>query len=293
MYSICYFKCQFCAFSKGKLSENLRGRPYDLGLDEIAGRVREAWERGATEVCMQGGIHPSYTGATYLSICRAVKKAAPGIHVHAFSPLEVLQGAKTLGVSIVDFLAELKGAGLGTLPGTAAEILDDEVRAVLCPDKINTAQWLEVMGTTHRAGLRSTATVMFGHIDRYDHWARHIMRIRETVLMHAVARLSLHERIANVQVSWVKLGKAGIRACLKAGVNDLGGTLMDETISRSAGASHGHEMTPQAMEALILGAGRVPRLRTTLYTDASSERRSAAFCAAARRKEVFVEHSFG
>jgi len=330
LYSICYFKCQFYAFSKGKLSENLRGRPYDLGLDEIAGRVREAWERGATEVCMQGGIHPSYTGATYLSICRAVKKAAPGIHVHAFSPLEVFQGAKTLGVSIVDFLAELKGAGLGMLPGTAAEILDDEVRAVLCPDKINTAQWLEVMGTAHRAGLRSTATVMFGHIDRYDHWTRHIMRIRdlqsetggftefvplpfvhmeapiylkgrsrrgptfrETVLMHAVARLSLHERIANVQVSWVKLGEAGIRACLKAGVNDLGGTLMDETISRSAGASHGHEMTPQAMEALILGAGRVPRLRTTLYTDASSERRSAAFCAAARRKEVFVEHSFG
>lgn len=328
--NICYFKCQFCAFSKGKLSENLRGRPYDLGLDEIAGRAREAWERGATEVCMQGGIHPSYTGATYLSICRAVKKAAPDIHVHAFSPLEVFQGAKTLDVPISDFLAELKRVGLGTLPGTAAEILDDEVRAVLCPDKINAAQWLDVMRAAHCAGLRSTATIMFGHIDRYDHWARHILRIRElqsetggftefvplpfvhmeapiylkgrsrkgptfreTVLMHAVARLSLHERIGNVQASWVKLGEAGIRACLRAGVNDLGGTLMDETISRSAGASHGHEMTPQAMENLISAVGRIPRLRTTLYTDASSERRATAFCAAQQGNERSVERFFG
>lgn len=318
--NICYFKCQFCAFSKGKLSENLRGRPYDLGLDEIAGRVREAWQRGATEVCMQGGIHPSYTGATYLAICRAVKDAAPDMHVHAFSPLEVFQGAKTLGVPLADFLAELKQAGLGTLPGTAAEILDDEVRAILCPDKINTAQWLEVMGAAHRAGLRSTATIMFGHVDRYDHWARHILRVRdlqsetggftefvplpfvhmeapiylkgrsrkgptfrETILMHAVARLALHKSISNVQASWVKLGEAGIRACLQAGVNDLGGTLMDETISRSAGASHGHEMTPQAMEALIEHLGRVPRLRTTLYADASVERRHVAFDAAAQR----------
>ncbi|ACI92142.1 FO synthase [Afipia carboxidovorans OM5] len=328
--NICYFKCQFCAFSKGKLSENLRGRPYDLGLDEITGRVREAWERGATEVCMQGGIHPAYTGETYLSICHAVKRAAPDIHVHAFSPLEVFQGAKTLGIPVVDFLGELKRAGLGTLPGTAAEVLDDEVRAVLCHDKINTAQWLDVMRTAHRAGLRSTATIMFGHIDRYDHWARHILRIRdlqsetggftefvplpfvhmeapiylkgrsrkgptfrETVLMHAVARLVLHERIANVQASWVKLGEAGVRACLKAGVNDLGGTLMDETISRSAGASHGHEMTPQAMEMLISGAGRTPRLRTTLYADASSERRTTAFRAARQRNEMAVERCFG
>jgi FO synthase len=326
--NICYFKCQFCAFSKGKLSENLRGRPYDLGLDEIAGRVREAWQRGATEVCMQGGIHPAYTGATYLSICRAVKEAVPDIHVHAFSPLEVFQGAKTLGVSVADFLAELKRAGLGTLPGTAAEILDDEVRAVLCPDKINTAQWLEVMRAAHRAGLRSTATIMFGHIDRYDHWARHILRIRdlqsetggftefvplpfvhmeapiylkgrsrkgpsfrETVLMHAVARLSLHRRIANVQASWVKLGEAGMRACLKAGVNDLGGTLMDETISRSAGASHGQEMTPQMMEALITAAGRSPRLRTTLYANASGERRMAAFRAAQQTHETLIERA--
>lgn len=321
--NICYFKCQFCAFSKGKMSENLRGKPYDLGLDEISGRVREAWERGATEVCMQGGIHPSYTGAHYLAVCRAVKTAAPDMHVHAFSPLEVFQGAKTLGMPVAEFLVELKRAGLGTLPGTAAEILDDEVRAILCPDKINTAQWLEVMGTAHRAGLRSTATIMFGHVDRYEHWARHLLRIRdlqsetggftelvplpfvhmeapiylkgrsrkgptfrETVLMHAVSRLVLHQRIDNVQASWVKLGESGVRACLEAGVNDLGGTLMDETISRSAGASHGHEMTPQAMEGLIVSLGRVPRLRTTLYTDTSEERRLCAFEAAARLSAI-------
>jgi FO synthase len=321
--NICYFKCQFCAFSKGKMSENLRGKPYDLGLDEIGSRVREAWKRGATEVCMQGGIHPSYTGAHYLAVSRAVKKAAPNMHVHAFSPLEVFQGAKTLGVPVAEFLVELKSAGLGTLPGTAAEILDDEVRAILCPDKINTAQWLEVMGTAHRAGLRSTATIMFGHVDRYEHWARHLLRIRdlqsetggftelvplpfvhmeapiylkgrsrkgptfrETVLMHAVSRLVLHQRIDNVQASWVKLGESGIRACLQAGVNDLGGTLMDETISRSAGASHGHEMTPQAMEGLIVSLGRVPRLRTTLYTDASEERRICAFEAAERLSAI-------
>ncbi len=323
--NICYFKCQFCAFSKGKLSENLRGRPYDLGLDEIALRVREAWTRGATEVCMQGGIHPAYTGATYLEICRAVKAAAPQMHIHAFSPLEVFQGAKTLGIPVAEFLAELKRAGLGTLPGTAAEILDDEVRAVLCPDKIRTAEWLDVMRTAHRTGLRSTATIMFGHVDRYEHWARHILRIRdlhdetggftefvplpfvhmaapvylkgrsrkgptfrETILMHAVARLALHGRISNVQASWVKLGHAGIRACLQAGVNDLGGTLMDETISRSAGASHGHEMTPHAMETLVISLGRSPRMRMTLYNDVSHERRQTAFDAETDRQPLAV-----
>ena len=315
--NICYFKCQFCAFSKGKLAENLRGRPYDISMDEIARRAKEAWERGATEVCMQGGIHPAYTGAKYLEICATVKKAVPHMHVHAFSPLEVFQGAKTLGVSVRDFARELKAIGLGTLPGTAAEILDDEVRAVLCPDKINTAQWLDVMGTAHREGLRSTATIMFGHVDRYEHWARHILRIRdlqaetggftefvplpfvhmeapiylkgrsrkgptfrEVVLMHAVGRLSLHALVPNIQTSWVKLGEAGVRACLQAGVNDLGGTLMDETISRSAGAQHGHEMAPQEMEALIRGMNRVPRQRTTLYGDVGDDRYSASLNAA-------------
>src|SRR5438067_2247742 len=169
--NICYFRCQFCAFSKGKLSENLRGRPYDLDLPEIRRRVEEAWERGATEVCLQGGIHPEYTGATYLAICRAIKEAVPGVHVHAFSPLEIWQGATTLGRTLPDFLAELRDAGLGSLPGTAAEILDDEIRAIICPDKVKTAEWLEVMEAAHATGLRSTVTIMYGHADRYEHWA--------------------------------------------------------------------------------------------------------------------------
>ena len=318
--NICSFKCQFCAFSKGKMSENLRGRPYDLEMSEVAGRVIEAWERGASEVCMQGGIHPSYTGQKYLDICRTVKEAVPRMHMHAFSPLEIHQGAQTLGIPVIDFLRELKTAGLGTLPGTAAEILDDEIRAVLCADKINTQQWLDVMRAAHTVGFRSTATIMFGHIEGYRHWARHLLRIRnlqidtggftefvplpfvhmeapiylkgrarpgptfrEAILMHAVARLVLNPHIPNIQASWVKLGAEGVRQCLAAGVNDLGGTLMDESISRSAGASHGQEMTPQDMEAIILSAGRTPRQRTTLYRDAEEDVRLRSFDAAAAR----------
>ena len=252
--NICYFGCRFCAFSKGKLADHLRGRPYDLDQGEIARRTAEAWQRGATEMCLQGGIHPDYTGATYLEICRTVKQAAPDIHVHAFSPLEVWQGAKTLGVPLGEFLAELQRAGLGSLPGTAAEILDDEVRQQICPDKIDTAQWLEVMETAHALGLRSTATIMFGHVDRPRHWARHLLRIRalqartggftelvplpfvhmeapiylkggarrgptfrEALLMHAVARLALHPHITNIQTSWVKMGPDGAKACLAVG----------------------------------------------------------------------------
>jgi len=316
--NICYFRCQFCAFSKGKLSENLRGRPYDLALEEIQRRVVEAWERGATEVCMQGGIHPDYTGATYLAICRAVKEAAPKIHVHAFSPLEIWQGAATLGRSVRDFLAELRETGLGSLPGTAAEVLDDEVRAVICPDKIKTRQWLEVMEAAHSVGLPSTSTVMFGHVDRPEHWARHLLRLRalqartggitefvplpfvpmeapiylkgrarsgptyrEAVLMHAVARLALHPLIPNIQTSWVKMGPEGAATCLRAGANDLGGTLMNESITRAAGAEHGQEMAPERMEALIRSLGREPRQRTTLYADAPVERVAASFGAAA------------
>ena len=255
-----------------------------------------------------------------------MKTAAPGIHIHAFSPLEIRQGAASLGLPVREFLAELKRAGLGTVPGTAAEILDDEVRAVICPDKLNTAQWLEVMREAHGLGLRSTATIMFGHVDRYEHWARHLLRLRdlqgetggitefvplpfvhmeapiylkgrsrqgptfrETVLMHAVGRLALHPLIPNVQASWVKLGEDGLKACMEAGVNDLGGTLMDESISRSAGALHGAEMTPRRLEAIALASGRAPRQRTTGYDDAPPER-SARAHAAARVREQGAPH---
>jgi FO synthase len=314
--NICYFKCGFCAFSKGKMSENLRGRPYELSLAEVARRAREAWDRGASEVCMQGGIHPHYSGATYLEICQAVKSAVPGIHVHAFSPLEVHQGAATLGIPLEVFLRALQAAGLGTLPGTAAEILDDEVRAVLCPDKIDTRGWLHVMRAAHRSGLRSTATIMFGHVDHYEHWARHLLRIRElqqetggftefvplpfvhmeapiylkgrarrgptfreAVLMHAIARLALNPLITNIQTSWVKMGREGVKTCLRSGANDLGGTLMDETITRSAGATHGQEMAPAEMERIIRSLGRTPRQRDTLYRTVPRERYRASFVA--------------
>ena len=290
--NVCYFRCQFCAFSKGKMSENLRGRPYVLDLDEIERRTLEAWERGATEVCLQGGIHPEYTGATYLDICKRIKAAQPDMHVHAFSPLEVWQGAATLKQPLRHYLAELKSAGLSSLPGTAAEILDDEVRAVICPDKIKTAEWLSVMETAHAVGLKSTATIMFGHVDRPVHWARHLLRVRElqsrtggftefvplpfvpletpiylkgrarrgptyreAVLMHAVARLALHPHITSIQTSWVKMGRDGAAHCLQAGANDIGGTLMNESITRAAGAEHGQEMPPEAMEALIRSLG--------------------------------------
>jgi FO synthase len=311
--NICYFRCRFCAFSKGKTSEALRGAPYDLALEEVVRRAEEAWARGATEVCLQGGIHPDYTGATYLAICRAVKRAQPQLHVHAFSPLEVQQGARTLGVSVPEFLAALKEAGLGTLPGTAAEILDDEVRAVICPDKVTTEEWLAIVEAAHRLGLRTTATIMFGHVEEPRFWARHLLAIRdlqartggftefvplpfvpmeapiylagrarrgpslrEAVLMHAVARLALHPLVANIQTSWVKLGVDGVKLCLESGANDLGGTLMNESISRAAGTQHGQELPPAAMEALIRGIGRTPRQRDTLYGSVPTEREAAA-----------------
>ena len=322
--NVCYFKCRFCAFSKGRLSANLRGRPYNLDLAEIGRRTREAWDRGATEICLQGGIHPDYTGQTYLSICRAVKDAAPEVHVHAFSPLEVWQGARTLDVALPEYLRRLRAAGLGSLPGTAAEILDDEVRRVICPDKITTAEWLEVMESAHRIGLGSTATIMFGHVDGYRHWARHLLRVRdlaertggftefvplpfvhmespmylrgrarrgptlrEAVLMHAVARLALDPWIVNVQTSWVKMGPEGMRLALAAGANDVGGTLMNESITRAAGAGFGQEMPPERLESIIRGTGRVPRQRTTRYRDAPAERCSAALGAPALAEPVF------
>ena len=315
--NVCYYRCQFCAFSKGRLSANLRGRPYDLPLGEIQRRCVEAWERGATEVCLQGGIHPDYTGATYLEICRAIKAATPDIHIHAFSPLEVFQGAQTLGVTVRAFLTELKAAGLGSLPGTAAEVLDDEVRRIICPDKVTTAQWLDIVETAHAVGLRTTATIMYGHVDHPRHWARHLLRLRtlqertggltefvplpyvpmetpiylrgrarsgptyrEAVLMHAVARLALHPHVTNIQTSWVKMGPDGVKACLDAGANDVGGTLMNESITRAAGAVHGEEMPPAEMEALIRSVGRRPVQRTTLYGDVPAARRDASFNAA-------------
>jgi FO synthase len=312
--NICYYRCKFCAFSKGKTHEELRGAPYDLALEEVVRRSQEAWDRGATEVCLQGGIHPDYTGATYLGICRAIKAALPDMHVHAFSPLEVTQGAATLGLSLRDFLAQLKDAGLGTLPGTAAEILDDEVRAIICPDKVNTAQWFDVVRTAHQLGLRTTSTIMYGHVERPVSWARHLLRLRdvqaetggftefvplpyvhmeapmylrglsrkgptlrEAVLMHAVARLALHPLITNIQTSWVKMGPDGAALCLNAGANDLGGTLMNESISRAAGTQHGQEFPPEAMEGLIRSIGRIPVQRDTLYRPAPQERRVVSF----------------
>jgi FO synthase len=300
--NICRYACSFCAFAKGRSSRSLRGPAYDLDLQEISQRALEAWERGATEVCLQGGIHPHYTGQRYLDVVAAVKQAAPQLHVHAFSPLEVLHGATTLGCSVEEFLCELKAAGLATLPGTAAEILDDEVRAIICPDKLETAQWLEVMRTAHRVGLKSTATIMFGHVDGPLHWASHLGRIRdlqaetygftefvplpfvhmeapmwragrarsgptfrEAVLMHAVARLVLHPEIRNIQTSWVKMGASGAALCLKGGANDLGGTLMNESITRAAGGVNGQEFDAASLAQLIVKLGRRPRQRTTLY----------------------------
>jgi FO synthase len=315
--NVCYFRCGFCAFSKGKLAANLRGAPYLVPRDEIVRRAREAWERGATEVCLQGGIHPAFTGDYYADVVRAIRDAVPGIHVHAFSALEVWQGAATLDLSLAEYLAHLRDLGLGSLPGTAAEVLDDEVRRVICPDKVTTAQWLAVHDAAHRVGLRSNVTLMFGHVESPRSWARHLLRareqqrrsagftefvplpfvpmeapiylkgrarrgptFRETLLVHAVARLALHPDVTNIQASWVKLGPEGTRQALAAGVNDLGGTLMNESISRSAGAAFGQEMPPERMEELIRSADRVPRQRTTLYDDAPEERVRASFGAA-------------
>ena len=276
----------------------------------------EAWDKGATEVCLQGGIHPRYTGDTYIAILRAVKAAQPDMHVHAFSPLEVSQGASTLGVPVIDYLRRLKDEGLGSLPGTAAEILDDEVRAQICPDKLTTAGWLEIVGAAHQVGLPTTSTIMFGHLDRPEHWASHLLAIREqqfttggftefvplpfvhmasplylrgqarrgptwreTVLMHAVARIALHGAIGSIQASWVKLGLDGAAALLNAGVNDLGGVLMNESISRAAGAAHGQELSVADLERAASSAGRPLRRRTTLYGEPA--RRNAGALAAA------------
>src|SRR5579871_236792 len=302
--NICTFKCRFCAFSKGPLSLNLRGDPYLLGVDEISRRVAEASEMGATEVCLQGGIHPDFDGDYYLEVIRAVRAASPTIHIHGFTALEVTEGARRLDEPLASYLQRLMDAGLKSLPGTAAEILDDEVRAVICPDKINTDEWLFAHRTAHSIGLRSNITIMFGSVEQPVHWARHLVRtrdlqketggftefvplpyvhmatplylqrkarrgptFREAVLMHAVGRIAYHGWVPNVQVSWVKMGQHGATQILQAGANDLGGTLMDENISRAAGASHGQMMDEAAFAAIVaaLPGGRRLEQRTTLY----------------------------
>ncbi len=300
--NLCTYKCGFCAFSKGPRSLELRGEPYLMSIDEVVERSREAWQVGATEVCLQGGIHPEFTGRFYLDLVTAIKAELPGMHIHGFTPLEVWQGAQTAGTTVRKFLVELKDAGLGTLPGTAAEILDDDVRLTLCPDKIRTAQWAEVMITAHEVGLRTTATIMFGHVDGPRSWANHIEVLREiqrrtggftefvplpfvhmgspiwlrgrarpgptwdeVILMHAVARIAFIGLIDNIQASWVKLGLEGAEALLRSGCNDMGGTLMDESISRAAGASHGTEVSVADLQNVISDVDRRPVRRSTTY----------------------------
>jgi FO synthase len=314
--NVCLYRCTFCAFSKGKSHDHLRGKPYDISLQEVARRAREAWERGATEVCMQGGINPHYTGQTYLDLVKTVKDEVPEMHVHAFSALEITQGAKTLDISVDRFLAMLRDQGLGSLPGTAAEILDDDIRRVICPDKINTEQWLSVIRAAHKAGLPTTSTIMFGHVEAPRSWAKHLLALRdlqsetggitefvplpfvhmeapmslrfqarrgptwrEVRLMHAIARLVLHPMVKNIQASWVKVGPEGANALLRGGANDMGGTLMNESISRAAGTQHGQELGPAPMENLIRSAGRAPEQRTTLYEAAPAKQRAKSFVA--------------
>ncbi|MEO6121264.1 MAG: 5-amino-6-(D-ribitylamino)uracil--L-tyrosine 4-hydroxyphenyl transferase CofH, partial [Acidimicrobiales bacterium] len=300
--NVCTFKCRFCAFSTGPLSLNLRGDPYLLGLDEIARRVTEAEAHGATEVCLQGGIHPSFDGDYYLDVILAVRQVSSTIHIHGFTALEVTEGARRSGEPLEGYLRRLVDAGLRSLPGTAAEILDDEVRAELCPDKINTEQWLEAHRVAHSVGLRSNITIMFGAVERPVHWARHLLRtralqvetggftefvplpfvhmaapmylqgrsrrgptFRECLLMHAVGRIAYHPVVPNVQVSWVKMGLGGAAQVLQAGANDLGGTLMNENISRAAGAGHGQGVDRADLASVVAPLGRPLEQRTTLY----------------------------
>ena len=300
--NICKYSCHFCAFSKGKTKENLRGKPYLINNDEVADRALEAWSKGAHEVCLQGGIHPHYDGYTYIDICKAIKERVPGIHIHAFSPLEVTHGASSLGLPIDEYLQKLKEAGLSTMPGTAAEILDDAVRENICPDKLTSEEWINVIKTAHRVGIKTTSTIMFGHTEQPSDWSTHLIKLRdlqketggitefiplpyvsmespmykrgnsrpgptfnEVLLMHAVSRIALNPHIKNIQASWVKLGKEGALSCLNAGVNDMGGTLMNESISRAAGSIHGQEFEATRMEEFIRNSERRPQLRNTIY----------------------------
>ncbi len=300
--NVCTYKCKFCGFSKGPLSLNLRGTPYLLTLDDIADRAREASLLGATEVTLQGGIHPDFDGDYYIDVTHAVKNAVPDMHVHGFTALEVTEGATRNGESLRDYLMRLKDAGLASLPGTAAEILDDDVRAVICSDKVNTEEWLECHRQAHSIGLHSNITIMYGSVEHPESWAKHFMvtrelqketggftefiplpfvhmaspiylqkksrrgpTFRETVLMHAIGRIFYDGLIDNVQVSWVKIGTSGAAQLLQAGCNDLGGTLMDENISRAAGANHGQAMTEGRFGEIIAPLRRTLTQRNTAY----------------------------
>lgn len=300
--NVCTYKCTFCGFSKGPLSLNLRGKPYLLDDDEIVARVVEAAARGATEVCLQGGIHPEFDGDYYVRVTQLVKQAVPSMHVHGFTALEVLEGSRRLGEPLESYLGRIKEAGLASLPGTAAEILHDDIRAILCPDKVTTDEWLMVHETAHQLGLRSNVTIMFGSVENPRHWIAHILATRalqdrtggftefiplpfvhmaspvylkrrarrgptwrEVVLMHAIGRIAYRGSIDNVQASWVKLGIPGVVQLLQGGVNDVGGTLMDENISRAAGAAHGQGMNPVDLKRHLAFIGRTLNQRSTLY----------------------------
>ncbi|WP_316526655.1 bifunctional FO biosynthesis protein CofGH [Kitasatospora brasiliensis] len=307
--NVCYTGCRFCAFAQRRTDADA----YTLSLEQVADRAAQAWEVGATEVCMQGGIHPDLPGTAYFDIARAVKERVPGIHVHAFSPMEVVNGATRTGMSIRDWLQRAKESGLDSIPGTAAEILDDEVRWVLTKGKLPAATWVEVVSTAHELGLRSSSTMMYGHVDTPRHWLGHLRLLaeiqqrtggftefvtlpfvhtnapvylagiarpgptaRDNRAVVAMARLLLHPHIPNIQTSWVKLGAEGAAEMLRSGANDLGGTLMEETISRMAGSAYGSYKSVRDLEAIAEAAGRPHRQRTTTYGEVPAERRAAA-----------------
>ena len=296
--NVCYVGCRFCAFAQREQDADA----YRLSVEQVADRAEEAWRAGATEVCMQGGIDPKLPATAYADLVRAVKQRVPGIHVHAFSPMEIVTASAKAGVSVRDWLTSLREAGLDTIPGTAAEILDDDVRWVLTKGKLPAATWVEVVTTAHELGIRSSATMMYGHVDHPRHWLGHFRVLagvqdrtggftefvalpfvhqnapiylagiaragatwRENRAVHAMARILLHGRIANIQCSWVKLGDEGTVAMLNGGANDLGGTLMEETISRMAGSAHGSARTVAQLEAIAAAARRPARQRTTTY----------------------------
>lgn len=307
--NVCYTGCRFCAFAQRRTDADA----YTLSLSQVADRAQQAWEVGAVEVCMQGGIHPDLPGTAYFDIARAVKERVPGMHVHAFSPMEVVNGATRTGLSIREWLTEAKAAGLDSIPGTAAEILDDEVRWILTKGKLPTATWVEVIKTAHELGIRSSSTMMYGHVDQPRHWLGHLRLLaeiqqetggftefvtlpfihtnapvylagiarpgpttRDNRAVTAMARVLLHPHITNIQTSWVKLGTEGAAEMLRSGANDLGGTLMEETISRMAGSSYGSYRSIQDLIAIADHAGRPARARTTTYASVSEERRTAA-----------------